>query len=105
MNDGPSLAAADIGVMMAHGRSCFTSGGDVLIFESQLRGLICLLEISRGTMWQVGANIAWALAYNVVAVALAAGLASPLNIHITPYVPSQAWWYYILTAVGQLQQP
>lgn len=84
MNDGPSLAAADVGAMMAHGRRCFTSGGDVLIFQSHLGALLTLLDISRATMSQVSMNIIWALVYNVVAVALAVGLGSPLGLNITP---------------------
>jgi len=84
MNDGPSLAAAEVGVMMAHGRKCLSSGGSVLILNSQLESLLELLYISKSTIRQVSANIAWALAYNVIAVALAVGLGSPLNLTITP---------------------
>ena len=84
MNDGPSLAAAEVGVMMAHGRKCLSSGGSVLILNSQLQSLLKLLDISRSTMHQVSANIAWALVYNVIAVALAIGLGSPFNLTITP---------------------
>ncbi|KAJ9143435.1 Heavy metal translocatin [Pleurostoma richardsiae] len=84
MNDAPSLAAAEVGVMMAHGSRCLSSGGSVLILQSQIRLVETLLEISTSTMRQVTANIMWALAYNVFAVALAAGLGSPLNISISP---------------------
>ena len=84
MNDGPSLAAADVGVMMAHGRRCLSSGGGVLILQSQLQSLVALLDISRATMRQVSLNIAWALAYNVVAVGLAMGLGGPWGVSITP---------------------
>ena len=84
MNDGPSLAAAEVGVMMAHGRKCLSSGGSVLILHSQLQSLLKLLDISRSTIHQVLANIAWALLYNIIAVALAIGLGSPFNLTITP---------------------
>lgn len=70
--------------MMAHGRRCFTSGGNALIFQSQLASLLTLLDISQSTMRQVSANILWALIYNIVAVALAAGLGSQLYLNITP---------------------
>lgn len=84
MNDSPGLAAAQVGVMMAHEKKCFSSGGSVLILQSRLGALLVLLDISESTMRQVSASIAWALTYNVVAVALALGLGSPFNIAITP---------------------
>lgn len=84
MNDGPSLAAAEVGIMMAHGKKCLSSGGNVLILHSQLKSLITLLDISRSTMWQVSSNITWAMAYNVIAVGLALGLGVPFNLTITP---------------------
>ncbi|KAJ5204616.1 heavy metal translocatin [Penicillium cinerascens] len=86
INDGPSLAAAEVGVMMAHGRRCFTTGGSVLIFQSQLSSLLTFLDISQSTMAQVSRNIRWALIYNMVTIALAVGLGSPFNLNITPPV-------------------
>ncbi|KAF2462845.1 HAD-like protein [Lindgomyces ingoldianus] len=84
MNDGPSLAAADVGVMIVNGRKCLTSGGSVLLLRPQLQSLITLLEISRTVMRQVSTNIAWVITYNVVAVALAMGLGKPLHVEISP---------------------
>jgi len=86
MNDGPSLAAADVGIMIAHGRKCLSSGGSVLILRSHLNLLLTLLDIAKSTTRQISANIAWALAYNVIAVALATGLGNPVGLTITPYV-------------------
>ncbi|KAL8688795.1 MAG: hypothetical protein Q9224_004795, partial [Gallowayella concinna] len=42
INDGPSLAAADLGIMMAHGNKCLSSGGSVLILASKLHSLLTL---------------------------------------------------------------
>ncbi|KAF2797471.1 heavy metal translocatin, partial [Melanomma pulvis-pyrius CBS 109.77] len=84
MNDGPSLATADVGVMMSNGRKCLTSGGSVLLLRPQLDSITTLLEISRMTMHQVSTNIAWVIVYNFVAVALAMGLGAPFGVHISP---------------------
>ena len=84
MNDGPSLAAADVGVMMAHGRKCLSSGGSVLILQSRLKSLLVMLDISRATMRQVSINITWALTYNIIAVALAVGIGEPFGLSISP---------------------
>lgn len=84
MNDGPSLATADVGVMMSNGRRCLTSGGSVLLLQPQLESVLSLLEISRKTMQQVSTNIGWVVSYNTISVALAVGLGSPFGISITP---------------------
>lgn len=84
MNDGPSLAAADVGIMMAHGRTCLSSGGSVLILQSRLQALPTLIDISQSTMRQISFNITWALTYNVIAVALAVGLGEPIGLTISP---------------------
>lgn len=84
MNDGPSLATADVGVMMSNGRKCLTSGGSVLLLRPQLDSITTLLEISRITMQQVSTNIAWVIMYNFVAVTLAVGLGAPFGVNISP---------------------
>ncbi|KAL8678762.1 MAG: hypothetical protein Q9186_004913 [Xanthomendoza sp. 1 TL-2023] len=73
INDGPSLAAADLGIMMAHGNKCLSSGGSVLILASKLHSLLTLFTVAERTMKQVQANIIEALAYNTIAISLAVG--------------------------------
>ncbi|KAF2019869.1 heavy metal translocatin [Aaosphaeria arxii CBS 175.79] len=84
MNDGPSLAAADVGVMMSNGRKCLTSGGSVLLLQPQLNSILTLLKISRRTMLQVNNNLMWAIFYNTLAVTLAIGLGQPIGLSINP---------------------
>jgi cation transport ATPase len=84
MNDGPSLATADVGIMMSNGRKCLTSGGSVLFLQPQLESITILLDISNATMDQIATNISWVILYNVVAVALAVGLGVPFGLQISP---------------------
>ena len=84
MNDGPSLAAADVGLMMSNGRKCLTAGGSVLLLQPHLESVIRLLDISKGTLRQVNTNITWVVVYNAVAVALAMGVGAPVGLYITP---------------------
>ena len=84
INDGPSLAASDIGIMIAQGKKCLSAGGKVLILGSKLESLLTLFRISDQTMKQVNANIRWALMYNVVAVSLAMGVGQPWGLYISP---------------------
>jgi cation transport ATPase len=84
MNDGPSLGASDVGIMMAHGKKCFSTGGSVLILNAQLHSLISLFDIARTTLQQVTFSIAWALVYNFAAVGLALGFGARYGIQMTP---------------------
>lgn len=84
INDGPSLAAADAGIMIAHGSKCLSAGGNVLILASKLQSLLTLFIVAEGTMKQVRANIIWALTYNMMAISLAAGIGEPWGLHVSP---------------------
>lgn len=86
MNDGPSLATADVGIMMSNGRKCLTSGGSVLLLQPQLESVTTLFDIANATMNQITTNISWVIMYNVVAVALAVGLGAPFGLKISPPV-------------------
>ncbi len=84
INDGPSLAAADVGIMIAHGNKCLSAGGNVLILASKLQSLLTLFTVADGTMAQVRTNVVWALTYNMMAISLAAGVGEPWGLHISP---------------------
>ena len=84
INDGPSLAAADVGIMIAHGNKCLSAGGNVLILASKLQSLLTLFAVADGTMKQVRTNVIWALTYNMMAISLAAGLGEPWGLYISP---------------------
>lgn len=84
INDGPSLAAADVDIMIAHGNKCLSAGGNVLVLASRLQSLLTLFIVADGTMKQVRANVIWALTYNMMVISLAAGVGEPWGLHISP---------------------
>ncbi|KAK6369398.1 Cu(2+)-transporting P-type ATPase [Exophiala oligosperma] len=86
INDAPSLAAADVGIMMAHGKQCLTTGGSVVLLSSQLNSIPALFLIAKETMAQIHFNLVWILVYNVIALSLALGLGASWNLTLTPYV-------------------
>lgn len=86
INDAPSLASADVGIMLSHGHSCFTSGGQVLILSPHLAAIPSLFEIAEQTMKQVRWNLIWAAGYNVIAVGLAMGAGTWCGIVLTPEI-------------------
>ena len=54
------------------------------MLNGDLYSLLRLMEISRQTMQQVRVNVTWALAYNIVAVSLAASAGRRFGIEISP---------------------
>ncbi|CAK7231285.1 hypothetical protein SBRCBS47491_007879 [Sporothrix bragantina] len=91
INDAPSLAAADVGVMLAHGTRCLSAGGSVLILHAhQLGRLVTLLDLSRTTLVCVQANVIWAVGYNILAVSLAVGAGDALGFPYLKMTPPTA---------------
>jgi Cu2+-exporting ATPase len=77
VNDAPVLAQAQLSIAMGSGAVLSQAQSD-LVLLSGLGGLIDALGVSRRTMRIVRENLAWAVAYNVVALPLAvAGYITP----------------------------
>lgn len=79
MNDGAALAAADVGVSMQAGAEISLQSADVHLGREGLTPLLDLLQGSQSTVRTIQVGLIVSLAYNVVAVALAAvGWINPL---------------------------
>jgi Cu2+-exporting ATPase len=79
VNDAPALAGADIGIAVAGATDLTRGTADVAILGDDLRRVPWLIAHARRTGRVARQNIAWACAYNAVAVALAAaGRLGPL---------------------------
>ncbi|MEW6401268.1 MAG: cation-translocating P-type ATPase, partial [Chloroflexota bacterium] len=79
INDGPALAAAMVGLAMNHGTDVARTAADIVLMHDDLRVIPWLLDLSRQSMRRVRQNLAWAVIYNVIGVALAmAGLLQPV---------------------------
>jgi Cu2+-exporting ATPase len=78
VNDAPVLAKAAVSVAMAGGAHLAQVHADAVLISGRLDRLVDALELSAGTLRVIRQNLAWAFAYNVVAVPLAvAGLVTP----------------------------
>ncbi|OQV11303.1 hypothetical protein CLAIMM_15159, partial [Cladophialophora immunda] len=84
LNDAPSLAAADVGIIIAHGSALSTMGGSVVFLKSSLGQLPLIFKMARRTKQQISFNLKWALAYNFCALVLATGLTKPFGVILTP---------------------
>ncbi|PSR16521.1 heavy metal translocating P-type ATPase [filamentous cyanobacterium CCP3] len=85
INDAPALAQADVGISLHSSTDIAMETADVILMGDQLSALLETLTLSRATFNKIRQNLAWAFAYNLVAIPLAAGVLLPtVGVSLTP---------------------
>ncbi|HHP7232167.1 MAG TPA: heavy metal translocating P-type ATPase [Xenococcaceae cyanobacterium] len=91
INDAPALAQADIGVSLQGSTDIAIETADVVLMQNKLADLINAIELSLATTNKIKQNLAWALAYNVIAIPIAAGVLIPsFNLVLSPVIAAIA---------------
>jgi Cu2+-exporting ATPase len=72
LNDAPVLARADVSFAMGSGADLAQLRADFVLLADSLDGIVLSMNTARRAMRLVRQNVAWALAYNAVALPLAA---------------------------------
>jgi P-type Cu+ transporter len=79
INDGPVLAAADLGLALGSGADVAISAADMILLRTDLTAIPDAIRLARATLAAIRRNLAWAFGYNVAAIPLAAaGFLNPL---------------------------
>jgi len=71
INDAPVLAGANVSVAMGAGSALAQSSADMVLSGERLSGLVVAVRTAHRTIAVVRQNLAWAIAYNAVALPLA----------------------------------
>jgi Cu2+-exporting ATPase len=79
LNDGPVLAAADVGVAVGTATDLARETADLVLPADGLRLLPWAIDVARATRRTIVVSLAWAFGYNAIALGLAAfGLLQPM---------------------------
>jgi cation-transporting P-type ATPase A/B/Cu+-exporting ATPase len=79
VNDGPALAAADLGLAIGSGTDVALTAADMILLRDDLGAVPEAIKLARATLATIRRNLAWAFGYNIAAIPLAAaGFLNPL---------------------------
>jgi P-type Cu2+ transporter len=86
INDAPALTEADLGLAIGAGTNVAIESADLVLVKSDPIDATYALKLAKATYSKMTQNLFWATGYNVIGIPLAAGIAAPLGIVLTPAI-------------------
>nr|XP_027084568.1 copper-transporting ATPase PAA2, chloroplastic-like [Coffea arabica] len=87
INDAPSLALADVGIALQIEKqeNAASNAASIILLGNKLSQVAEAIDLARATMAKVHQNLSWAVAYNIIAIPIAAGVLLPnFDFAMTP---------------------
>ncbi|BAU15776.1 heavy metal translocating P-type ATPase (plasmid) [Leptolyngbya sp. NIES-3755] len=86
INDAPALTEADLGLAIGAGTNVAIESADLVLVNSSPLDATYALKLAKATYNKMLQNLFWATGYNIIGIPLAAGIAAPFGILLTPAV-------------------
>lgn len=86
VNDAPALVRSDIGIAIGSGTDVAVESADIILIQNSPLDIVKLLNLSHASYRKMVQNLFWATGYNALAIPLAAGIAAPFGLLLSPAV-------------------
>ena len=84
VNDAPALVRAVVGIAIGAGTDVAIESAGVVLISDDPRGVLAIRRLSEATYRKMWQNLAWATAYNLLSVPLAAGVLVGVGFVLPP---------------------
>ncbi len=101
INDGPALAAADVGIAMGTGADVAMESAGITLVEGDLGGIVRARKLAAGTLGNIKQNLVLAFGYNTIGVPIAAGILFPFfGLLLSPMIAAAAMSLSSVSVIG-----